>query len=198
MNKTVMFLLSACILFSLTGCSRSASAIPTPESPTEQTQMPTYQEDIQWIWVDDPVLNTYASSTYSGDLATHDATNLLDGDLTTNWTENAPGDGIGEYVEFQFKGAYLLQAIYIHAGNHYDEERYLNNSRPERITVEFSDGSAWQFILKDIMEGQVILLEEPVVTQNVRITIDSVYHGAKYTDTVISEVDFDVYVPSVG
>lgn len=152
---------------------------------------------IEWKKVANPVMTTSASSTYSGDRATHDAINLLDGDTKTNWTEGVQGDGIGEYVEFTFVDNYLLNAIFIYPGNQYDEDRYLDNSRPEKVSVTFSDGTTIGFTLKDMMDGQAMVMPEPVMTDSVRITIHSVFHGAKYTDTVISDVSFDAYAPNV-
>lgn len=143
--------------------------------------------------IEHPVKNAYASSTYSGDRATHDVTNLLDNDRKTNWTEGVEGDGIGEYIRFEFWDEYSLKSIAIYAGNQYDRNRYLDNNRPEKITIGFSDGSSVSVTLKDIMEGQTILLPESVVTDSIWITINSVYHGNKYTDTVISDISFEAY-----
>lgn len=148
-------------------------------------------------WDDDPierpVQDAYASSTYSGDRATHDVTNLLDQDKKTNWTEGVDGDGIGEYLWFQFREEYCLKSITIYPGNQYDRSRYLDNNRPENITISFSDGSSLSVRLNDVREGQTIPLSEPVITDSVRIRIDSVYHGSKYSDTVISDISFEAY-----
>lgn len=143
--------------------------------------------------IEHPVKDAYASSTYSGDRATHDVTNLLDNDRKTNWTEGVEGDGIGEYIRFEFWDEYCLKSIAIYAGNQYDRNRYLDNSRPEKITIGFSDGSSVSVTLKDIMEGQTILLPESVITDSIWIMINSVYHGNKYTDTVISDISFEAY-----
>lgn len=143
--------------------------------------------------IEHPVKDAYASSTYSGDRATHDVTNLLDNDRKTNWTEGVEGDGIGEYIRFEFWDEYCLKSIAIYAGNQYDRNRYLDNNRPEKITIGFSDGSSVSVTLKDIMEGQTILLPESVITDSIWIMINSVYHGNKYTDTVISDISFEAY-----
>lgn len=143
--------------------------------------------------IEHPIKEAYASSTYSGDRATHDVTNLLDNDKKTNWTEGNDGDGIGEYIRFEFWDEYCLKSIAIYAGNQYDRNRYLDNNRPEKITIGFSDGSSVSVTLKDVMEGQTILLPESVVTDSIWITINSVYHGNKYTDTVISDISFEAY-----
>lgn len=195
MKKIGILLLAACMAISLAACKNVIPDSSLLGSFVQEELSPTQEVEVQWVQVDNPVMTTAASSTYSGDRATHDAVNLLDGDTKTNWTEGVPGDGIGEYVEFGFYDSYLLNAIYIFPGNQYDKSRYLDNSRPEHVTVTFSDGSTMQFTLKDMMEGQAMVLSEPVVTDSVRITIDSVFHGSEYTDTVISDVAFDAYMP---
>lgn len=196
MKKAFLLLFMVCLVLSIAACKQNTGSSSRQETRYQENQQPTQLTEVKWEQVANPVMTTNASSTYSGDRATHDAVNLLDGNVKTNWTEGANGNGIGEYVEFGFTGSYLLSAIFIYPGNQYDEDRYLDNSRPEHITVTFSDGSTMGFTLKDMMEGQVMVLPEPVVTESVRITIDSVFHGAKYADTVVSEVSFDTYVPS--
>lgn len=193
--------LLCCILLavlSMTACQRPSPDVPAAQTTRKVSPQPTEPAIVGWRAADEPVMNTFASSTYSGDRATHDAQNLLDDDGKTNWTEGVEGDGIGEYVQFLFRDTYRLDSIILRPGNQYDKNRYIDNSRPENITVTFSDGTAVAATLKDLMESQILVLEEPVMTSSVTITIDSVYHGYKYEDTVISDVMFDAYEPVYG
>ena len=57
-----------------------------------------------------------------------------------------------------------------------------------------SVSAAW----KDVMEGQAVVLPAPVITDAVRITIDSVCQGEKYTDTVISDISFEAYAADIS
>lgn len=55
--------------------------------------------------------------------------------------------------------------------------------------MEFSDGSYIEKSLEDNQHDyQTILLDKPVETEYVKITIMDVYKGTKYQDTCISEV----------
>lgn len=150
-------------------------------------------ETMELSYVDNPVSHASASSTYSGDLATHDVLNLLDGDPKTNWTEGASGLGLGEYLEFQFGETCQLNSVTIRGGNHFSKQRYLDNARPENVTLTFSNGAAQTFTISDVMEPQELVLQAPIMTSSVRITIDSAYSGRKYADTVISEISFEAY-----
>lgn len=134
-----------------------------------------------------------ASSTYTGDRVSHSVYNLTDDNLSTNWTEGVDGQGVGEYIEFTLKKEYLLTEMEIFAGNHDSDNYYEWNSRPKGITLTFSDGSSQSFVLRDSRTCQTIDLNPQVTADRVRLTIDSVYPGSKWEDTVISQVSFTGY-----
>ncbi len=131
-----------------------------------------------------------ASSTYSGDRATHTAANLVDGKRETNWTEGVNGHGVGEYVEFTFQQEQTITGFRICSGNHSSDSYYVKNSRPERIKLTFEDGRSEDFALLDVKEELTFQLSEAVTTKTVRLTIQSVYEGSSWDDTVISEIVF--------
>ena len=131
-----------------------------------------------------------ASSTYDGDLASHIATNLIDKNLNTNWTEGVQGNGEGEYVDFTFRTEQSVAGFIISAGNHVSNEYYTKNSRPKTIVLTFSDGTTQEFTLLDEKEEQEIYFEKVVHTKSIRLTISSVYSGSTWNDTVISEITF--------
>lgn len=147
------------------------------------------------IWVEYPVESVKASSVYEGDNRNHSAFNLLDGDPQTNWTEGAEGNGLGEWILFTFKDRYRLDSISICGGCRTDEKRYYDNARPKKVTLTFSDGSSFAYTLNDneFLSEQYIHFDTPIITESVKITIDSVYPGEKYEDTVISDVFFGAY-----
>lgn len=165
-----------------------------PVSVPQQTES-LIETSTQLEPIEAPTKAVYASSTYSGDRATHDATNLLDHDPKTNWTEGVDGYGVEEYVEFTFWDTYQLVSVWIRAGNRYDSNHYLDNSRPSQIRLTFSDGSSEDFTLNDIQSSQTLTLSAPVMTSSVRITILDVYKGYRYEDTVISDVSFEANGP---
>lgn len=141
-----------------------------------------------------PVIQyTVSCATYNGDLADHSIHNLMDDNPKTNWTEGEDGLGEGESIEFLFREPYLVDSVSIRNGNHASKQRYLDNARPERMTLSFSDGTSETFVLRDEMELQIMDLPKPVETEFVKLTFDSVYPGARYEDTVISDVAFEAY-----
>lgn len=131
-----------------------------------------------------------ASSTYSGDSAKHVVQNLIDNKVKTNWTEGVHGNGEGEYINFVFYTEQPIAGFIISAGNHASNTYYTKNSRPKTISLTFSDGSTEQYTLLDKKETQKIYFDNIVNTTSVRLTIDSVYSGSAWEDTVISEIAF--------
>ena len=120
----------------------------------------------------------------------HTPDRMMDGDLSTAWVEGASGDGIGESVTFTFDGTYLVSGFQIYAGYQKSDALYEKNSRPADLTVTFSNGDEAAVTLADESGSQYIAFDAPVETSSVTLTIDSVYSGSKYEDTVISEIAF--------
>lgn len=142
----------------------------------------------------DIVVNSSASSVYSGDnLGRHAPDKMYDGKLNTNWTEDASGNGVGEYVVFNFDDTYAVNKFSIYIGSHYNEAVYRQNCRPKAITLTFSDGSTELVRLNDSYDEQVITLKQYYYTEYIKLTIEEVYTGTKYLDTVIAELDFTAY-----
>lgn len=155
-----------------------------PSEPTE-----TFSKTISELQKND-FAYVAASSTYDGDRATHIATNLIDGKRETNWTEGVDGNGIGEYVQFEFQEKQTITGFRICSGNHSSGSYYTKNARPKEIKLTFEDGSSEQFTLLDVKEELTFQLSEAITTKNVRLTIQSVYEGSSWEDTVISEIVF--------
>lgn len=129
-----------------------------------------------------------ATSYLTEKTAAHTPDRIADGSLSTAWVEGAEGQGLGESVSLQFTGTYLVTGLYIYAGYQKSEDLYYKNSRPQSITVTFSDGTQETFSLEDQMGEQQLTLTQPRATESVTITIEAVYPGSRYQDTVISEL----------
>ena len=97
---------------------------------------------------------------------------------------------IGESVTFTFDGTYLVSGFQIYAGYQKSDALYEKNSRPADLTVTFSNGDEAAVTLADESGSQRIAFDAPAETNSVTLTIDSVYSGSKYEDTVISEIVF--------
>lgn len=144
----------------------------------------------------DIVVSSSASSVYSGDnLGRHAPEKLYDGKLDTNWTEDSSGNGVGEFVVFDFDDTYAVNKLRIYIGSHYNEGVYKQNCRPKAITLSFSDGSTEFIHLEDSYDEQVITFKHFYYTDSIKLTIEEVYTGTKYLDAVIAELDFVAYEP---
>lgn len=130
-------------------------------------------------YLSEPNLNLY-----------HTPERVTDGDLSTAWVEGLDGDGIGESITFEFDDTYSVSGLSIHAGYQKSEKLYHQNGRPATLTATFSDGTQQTLQLQDINGAQRITFGTPVETRQVTLTIEAVYSGTDYKDTVISELSF--------
>lgn len=118
----------------------------------------------------------------------HTASNLVDGSLAHAWVEGVSGQGEGEALTLHLDGVYRISGMAIYAGYQKSEAAYANNSRPAAVSVSFSDGSSLNVRLQDHNGQQIVAFPHGVDTTSVTLTIQSVYPGALYEDTVISEI----------
>lgn len=133
-----------------------------------------------------------ASSSLPGDSVTsyYGPNNLTDGDTKTGWAEGADGDGVGEWFEISASSLQEVRGISILSGYCKSEDLYYKNNRPKDVTVTLSDGSQYSYTLSDECGSyQQLDFGSPRQTKSIRVTIDSVYGGTKWSDTVVSEVE---------
>lgn len=162
-------------------CSEKTGTKKSPSSP---------------IGLQDIASSATASSVYRGDdLGSHDADKMYDGRLSTNWTENVPGSGIGEYATIYFDGTYAVKELYISIGTHHSRKAFKQSNRPRTITLTFSDGSTERIPLTDTLEEQKFTFDQYYYTTYVKITIDDVYYGTMFDHTIIAELDVTAYKP---
>ena len=134
------------------------------------------------------ITSVVASSSLSEYNMTHSPSRLMDGDLATAWVEGAAGQGQGESVTFMFRGERQVSGFCINAGYQKSLDLYQKNSRPAMLRVSYPAGASESYPLADVFAMQDIPLKEPVVASQITFTIESVYPGGKYEDTVISEL----------
>ncbi len=75
-----------------------------------------------------------------------------------------------------------------YSGYQKNTEVYDNNSRPKELIVSFPDGQSLIVELNDYYGAQKIVFDSSLETTSVTFTINDVYPGGKYEDTVISEI----------
>lgn len=120
------------------------------------------------------------------------ARNLLDGENSTAWVEGSSGQGVGDFLVVEFDTPQVVRGIRLRNGYAKNVDIFVKNSRIRDVEIDFSTGDNLQTTLADTMDEQQVSLNRPVKAKWLRITIRSVYPGAKYTDAAINEVRVDV------
>lgn len=138
-----------------------------------------------------------SSIMYGSDEYSHHPNNLFDYNKQTNWTEGVSGYGLGEFVLLRFDKTYAINEFTILIGSHYqkDSTYFEKNSRPSAITLTFSDERTKYIQLDDSRDYQTFYFSEFYYTDYVKITIEDVYPGTHWDETIIAEVDFSAYIP---
>ncbi|MCC8026258.1 MAG: zinc ribbon domain-containing protein [Clostridium sp.] len=111
----------------------------------------------------------------------------FDGQSATSWQEGVDGDGIGEYVGIGFDREYQVQVITLLLGNHRSDSWYIKNNTPQTLSINLS-GQIFQVTFPKEKVEFAVVLSRPVPASDIRLTIDAVYPGTEYSDTIISEV----------
>ncbi len=131
---------------------------------------------------------TVSSSALKGtSTASFQATNLLDGQLSTAWIEGAKGPGLGEWVRFEFSKPILLARIEIANGYQKDSARFARDPRVRLVSVEYSSGATQLVELLDTEQVQFIIPADEAV-EWIKLVVVSVYEGEDGQDTALSEV----------
>jgi hypothetical protein len=118
----------------------------------------------------------------------YDASMLFDRKPATAWVENHPDSGLGETITLDFGRDRLISGFDILNGYSKDEKTWANNSRVRGATLTLSDGKSFDIELPDMRDLNRFEFNRPVSTASIAIRVDSVYRGAKYADTAISEL----------
>lgn len=125
------------------------------------------------------------------------ADNTLDGKLATAWNSDGKADGAGPGITltYTFDAPVDLRSVSLTNGyqkviksNGKNRDLYTANSRVKQVKV-VTDGGEWTWTLQDARAPQT-LRKEFGRTKTVTLEILSVYKGAQYKDTAISEVAF--------
>ncbi len=131
-----------------------------------------------------------ASSTLEADGYDYNAYNLVDGDRTTAWTEGTDGDGINEYVTFQYEKQINFTGISIRNGYQKSGDLFHKNCRVNVLRIVDGNGEEHYVNVPDEDNLNNIDFYESFTSDFVTVYIDSVYSGDTYEDTCISELTF--------
>ena len=115
------------------------------------------------------------------------ADNLIDYDLETSWQEGEADGGVGQSINFTFNEPAIISAMCIYNGKQTNNEAFYENNRIASFTI-FEDSLSVQ--LPDLMEAQYIIFENPLLEDQVTLTLQSIFGGSKWNDTCITEIIF--------
>jgi hypothetical protein len=173
------------------GIAATITTVPTGTVSTgfTNTTATTGADSIRNAVLIRPTAAAASSTLQASQTNSYGVTNLLDGDVTTAWNEGQDGNGIGEWVQFNFSQDVVILRIEIANGYQKDDQRYQGNPRVQSLKVEYSNGTSQLVDLLDNKQLQIITpTREPITS--VRLVIVSVYPGAEWDDTALSEVRF--------
>ncbi|MGN0162708.1 MAG: NADase-type glycan-binding domain-containing protein [Candidatus Ornithomonoglobus sp.] len=157
-----------------------SDASPTKEPSPKPTELPL------------PVFNKVAASSTRGtdtEGGQYSADAVLSKDLQTKWVPKKSSDGgIDEWIEISSDNIQYVSSIQILNGYHKDPNVWSNNNRVKNCTITFSNGESRSFVLDDTMDLIDLELGEVIETTSIRLTIKSLYYGAKWNDTAITYI----------
>lgn len=117
------------------------------------------------------------------------AMNAVDAKPGTAWCEGVPDDGIGQWVELRLAAPKPMKRFGATAGYGKNPKIFKNNNRVKEATLSTDTGCTQKLSFKDLPRIQFFPSTCRGPVSKVKLTIDSVYPGAKFKDTCISEVD---------
>jgi len=129
----------------------------------------------------------HASSTLAP-ADSYDAWHLFDSREDAAWATS--GSGIGASVTFDFDQPQNLSGLMIWNCYQRSKKHCEANARPKKISLTADGASAGTITLEDSDVAKIYSLPQPVHVKQLVLSIEEVYPGSYYKDTVISELRF--------
>lgn len=120
------------------------------------------------------------SNAYAGESA-------FDGVERSSWQEGEPEEGLGATLTAHLDRSYTIRYILLKLGNWRSEKAYVENNRPESMTVTIGEAS-FSITFPDEQVEHCITLSEDVETDSVSFRLDSAYPGSRNNDTCIADI----------
>lgn len=159
----------------------------------ERTEVDVYRFFYEWPEGYDPRTHHRASTTLVesvGDPFRLHAVHADDNDPSTCWYEGAPGDGVGEWLEYSWERPREFSGLTIINGYAASEELFDGNARPARLRLDYSTGKSETIELEDTLNPQSFELRPGGGVDRVRMTIEAVYPGDHWEDCCLAEARF--------
>lgn len=157
-----------------------------------------YGSSCSWYCNNWPENVTASSELPAKGKYTYSASNAHDLNHETAWAEGAEGDGIGEYLLYNFKGSTnKITKIMIMNGYVKSKKAWEENGRVKALKVYYSNKPCAILELEDSRTQQEFEIgalgyaDSKKPGWSLKFEIIDVYPGTKYKDTVISELYFD-------
>ena len=173
------------------------------ELPIEVAESPIYRHfyspSCSW-YCSGEVEKVWASSNLKNDRYGHCyAENIHDFDHESSWGEGVPGDGVGEFVVFEFpRNCPRITGVNILNGNFRSEELWRKNGRVKKFKLYHNDKPYAMLNLEDSRSLQTFEIDtvgyDPKKggeTWSLKFEIVEVYPGSQTQNTMISEIYFD-------
>jgi len=131
------------------------------------------------------------------DSVKYKADNIHDFNLLTGWVEGKSDYGIGEYIEFYFKpGSPRVNKLIVYNGYFKNQNLWESNSRIKKAKLYINDKIYAYLDFLDINAPQSFSIDpinSTVENQDLilKIEIAEICKGTKYSDVVVSEINFD-------
>jgi len=109
------------------------------------------------------------------------------------WSENAKGQGVGEWLELTPEVPKPLSAIEMDPGYFKSDELFLANARPKKVLVELNGEHSFTASVPDLRATCYFAVQgyqKPVKT--VRLTFQEVWPGNRYEDLCVSAIRLHV------
>lgn len=107
------------------------------------------------------------------------------------WAEGVEGNGVNEWLKFDFVFPVNITSISIWNGFNKSQALYKANGRVKKVLITTSSGEEKTVVLSDIFKEQSMPVSFSQSFTWLKLTILEVYPGLKHKDTCISSVTFE-------
>jgi len=138
---------------------------------------------------------TASSELPSATALSYKASNVLDENNKTAWSEGMKGSGLGEWIEFTITSAFYIGESYqLQNGYVKDKTSWMNNNRVKKLKCFVNGKLLALILLNDVMDYQSFSIKPAWFKINntfkkgdkIRFIIEEIYKGIKYDDTLLS------------
>ncbi len=202
MKKTILFFVSTLLLFHFFSFQNNIPKLKMKLSETDT--IGTIEEETcfgcgdcsVYCLLDGNFTLTSSSQLSSQGKNTYSIDNINDYNLKTAWVEGVKTNGVGEWIQFNFKTGITvvqLNGIYLFNGYRKDLKTWENNSRIKELKM-IVNGNDYAFLeLHDSYKYQSTDFPELDLKdlKTIRFEITEVHKGDKYSDVALSELKFN-------